>query len=113
LTPEVRYSVAAVYVDSRGFDREMLDKLRGYEGGRVETGANLLLWRPFDRSVLAGARRENPTDVPVTSAVQTFLDLKRTAGRGEEAAAAVYERQLVGQLQEAARRVEEMRPDAL
>ena len=26
----------------------------------------------------------------VTSAIQTFLDLKKLAGRGEEAAAAVY-----------------------
>ena len=44
---------------------------------------------------------------------QTFLDLKRLAGRGEEAAAAVFEKHLASQLQEAARRVKELRDDEL
>ena len=49
LAPEVRYSVAAVYVEERGFSPDVLDKLSKYKGGkRVDTGANLLLWRPFD-----------------------------------------------------------------
>ncbi|MCU0881026.1 MAG: type IV toxin-antitoxin system AbiEi family antitoxin [Pirellulaceae bacterium] len=110
LAPEVRYSVGAVYVESSGFDRKMLDRLGAYQGGkRVDTGANLLLWRPFDPSALAGRRTENGTDAPVTSAIQTFLDLKRMAGRGEEAAAAVYERQLVGELRRAAERIKELR----
>jgi hypothetical protein len=114
LAPEVRYNVAAVFVDSRGFDRPMLDRLGSYQGGkRVDTGANLLLWRPFDRSVLAGRRTASDTGAPVTSAIQTFLDLKQMAGRGEEAAAAVYERQLVRELREAAERVQEMRHDEL
>jgi hypothetical protein len=108
LAPEVRYNVAAVYVGSHGFDREMLDRLGSYQGGKpVETGANLLLWRPYDRSALAGGAK-NDTGEPVTSAIQTYLDLKRMAGRGEEAAAAVYERQLVRGLREAAERVKEM-----
>ena len=110
LAPEVRYNVGAVYVDSRGYDREVFSKLSSYQGGkRVETGANLLLWRPFDPSALVGSRPESPSEAPVTSAIQTFLDLKRMAGRGEEAAAAVYERRLASQLQEAAQRGEEMR----
>ena len=110
LAPEVRYAVAAVYVDDRGFDREILGTLSRYKGGkRVETGANLLVWRPFDRSVLAGSRSEKPTTPPVTSAIQTYLDLKKLGGRGEEAAAAVYERLLVGPLRDAAKRNEGMR----
>ena len=60
LAPEVRYSVAAVYVEERGFSPDVLDKLSKYKGGkRVDSGANLLLWRPFDQSVLAGSRSED------------------------------------------------------
>jgi len=93
-----------VYVESSGFARKMLDRLSDYQGGkRVDTGANLLLWRPFDPSALAESRAENETDTPVTSAIQTFLDLKRLTGRGEEAAAAVYDRQLVTCLRQAAK----------
>ena len=47
IAPEVRYSVGAVYVESNGFDRNMLERLGAYQGGKpVDTGANLLLWRP-------------------------------------------------------------------
>jgi hypothetical protein len=114
LAPEVRYNVAAVYVDSRGFDRKMLGGLGSHEGGRpVETGANLLLWRPYDPSVLVGSRVEGEAELPATSAIQTLLDLRRLGGRGEEAAAAVYERLIVQPLKEAAQRIEEMRHDKL
>jgi len=107
--PEVRYSVAAVYVDDRGFDRELFDKLNSYQGGkRAETGANLLLWRPFDRSVFADSESTGPAEPPMTSALQTYLDLKRLAGRGEEAAAAIYEKHLGPPLHEAAQRVREL-----
>ena len=59
---EVRYSVAAVYVEERGFSPDVLEKLGKYKGGkRVDSGANLLLWRPFDSSVLAGSRSEDDT----------------------------------------------------
>ena len=110
LAVEVRYSVAAVYVDDRGFDRAAFDKLANYKGGkRVQSGANLLLWRPFDRSVLSGNRSGNTKALPVTSAIQTYLDLKRLAGRGAEAAAAVFERLLAGPLRAAAERNEELR----
>jgi hypothetical protein len=109
IAPEVRYSVAAVYVESDGFDRKKLDTLSGYEGGkRVDTGPNLLLWRPFDPSVLAGSLTENGTDAPVTSAIQTYLDLRQMAGRGEEAATATYQRVLAGELQRSAERVKEL-----
>jgi hypothetical protein len=114
LAPEVRYNVAAVYVDSRGFDREKLAKLGSYQGGKpVETGANLLLWSPYDASVLIGSRGESEAESPVTSAIQTFLDLRRLGGRGEEAATAVYDRLIVRPLKEAAQQIEEMRHDRL
>jgi hypothetical protein len=103
-----------VYVDGRAFDRETLDRLGSSLGGkRVETGANLLLWRPFDRSVLAGCQTIDPADPPVISALQTYLDLKQLAGRGEEAAKAVYTKYLADPLHHAARRAEELRHEAL
>ena len=109
LAPEVRYNVGAVYVDSHGFDGEMLGKLGTYQGGKpVETGANLLLWCPYDASVLVGSRKESEAELPVTSAIQTFLDLRRLGGRGEEAAVAVYERLLAQPLKEAAQQIEDM-----
>jgi hypothetical protein len=109
LAPEVRYNVAAVYVDSRGFDREMFGKLGTYQGGKpVETGANMLLWCPYDTSVLVGSRKESEGELPVTSAIQTFLDLRRLGGRGEDAAAAVYERLIAQPLKEAVQQIEEM-----
>ncbi len=70
---------------------------------------NLLLWRPFDPSVLAGSSSEDGSALKVTSAIQTFLDLKKLAGRGEEAAAAVYDRLLAGPLRDAAQRSQEAR----
>lgn len=114
LAPEVRYNVANLYVEGRGFEQDMLEKLKSYNGGkRVETGANLLLWRPFDLSVLANSQTEKRAETPVASAIQTYLDLRQLAGRGEEAATAVYERLLVGPLREASRQIEEMRRDEL
>lgn len=112
LAPEVRYSVAAVYVEDLGFDRAMLEKLGKHQGGkRVETGANLTLLRPFDRSVFVNARPAGTNKAPVTSAIQTYLDLKKMAGRGEEAAAALFDRMLAGPMREAAQRTEGMQHD--
>ncbi len=109
LAPEVRHKVTSVYVESSGFDRMLLEKLRSDHGGKiVETGANLQLWRPFDRSVFVGSAPQDRPGPPITSALQTFLDLKRIKGRGEEAAAAVLERLLARPLRDAAQRVEEM-----
>ena len=45
----------------------------------------------------------------MTSALQTYLDLQRLTGRGEEAATAIYDKHLGPQLQEAAQRVKELR----
>lgn len=95
LAPEVRYSVAAVYVDDAGFRPTLLDQLSKESGGkRVDTGPNLLLWRPYDESVFAGAVELGKPQQPVTSALQTYLDLRNMAGRGEEAAKAVFDKLL-------------------
>jgi hypothetical protein len=95
LAPEVRYSVAAVYVDAAGFDPKLLDQLTAEYGGKpVDTGPNLLLWRPFDQSVFVGAFNAGKPEQPVTSALQTYLDLNHQGGRGEDAASALFEKHL-------------------
>lgn len=121
LAAEVRYSVGAVYIEDRGFDRKLLDQLGvEYSGKRVDSGANLLLWRPFDRSVFAGrvpatladsdSSRETDGDQPtpwVTSPLQTWLDLRRSGGRGEDAAKAIFEKHLGHDFQAVVEREEE------
>lgn len=112
LAPEVRYAVAAVYVDERGFEKPKFAELATQLGGkRVDTGANLYLWRPFDRSVFAGTSEAD--EASVTSALQTYLDLKRTPGRGEDAANAVFEKYLSRELHAAANREEERQRGAV
>jgi hypothetical protein len=108
LAPEVRYSVASVYVEDRGFERPALDMLAADHGAkRVETGPNLFLWRTFDSSVFASSERLADDAAITTSPLQTYLDLKRTPGRGEGAAGAVYEKCLLHGLQAAADRAKE------
>jgi hypothetical protein len=102
LAPEVRYNVASVYVEDRGFDPDLLVRLtRDHGGRRVDTGATLTLWRPYDPSVFVFA------PPLTTSPLQTYLDLRRTAGRGEDAAKAVYDKWLASDLKAAAERAKE------
>lgn len=96
LAPEVRYSVASVYVDENAFLPDRFESLRIDCGAReVESGANLVLLTPFDQSVFVG-RVESPE--PTTSALQTYLDLQSVTGRSVEAAEAVFEKHLRGLL---------------
>jgi len=105
LAPEVRYGVGTVYVENRGFDQTQLDQLIARSGGkRVDTGANLILWRPYDQSVFASVV---DGEISATSALQTYLDLKRTPGRGEEAAKAIFEKHLNNAFQEAVKNEEQ------
>jgi hypothetical protein len=111
LAPEVRHTLATVYVEERGFDREKLDLLTKFFHGKVvDSGANAQLWRPFDDSVFAHdvppIEWQHP-EVPATSALQTYVDVKQLAGRGEEAATAVYDNLLLPGLTAAARQIEE------
>jgi hypothetical protein len=110
LAPDVRYNVAAVYVEDRGFGQGQLDLLATkYGGQRVDTGPNMYLWRPFDRSVFASIANAGQPEQPATSPLQTYLDLKRAAGRGEDAANAVFEKYLSRDLQATANREGERR----
>ncbi len=103
LAREVRYSVAAVYVDDAGFDPKLMAQLAAEYGGKpVDTGPNLLLWRPFDSSVFAGVVSAGEPEQQVASVLQTYLDLCHQGGRGEEAASALFEKHLGRELTAAA-----------
>lgn len=92
LAPEVRYSVASIYVENvlqrpsslASFCTECKAKI-------VDAGANLILLTPFDQSVFV---RSTSASAQITSALQTYLDLKVMAVRGEDAAKAIYEKHL-------------------
>jgi hypothetical protein len=107
LAPEVRFNVGALYLDERSFNPELLDQLCAECGGkRVDSGANVELWRPFDRSVFADRESVDNTHFVTTSALQTYLDLRQIPGRGEDAAKALFEKRLAERLRVAAARAE-------
>lgn len=90
--PEVRYTVASIYVGSEALGPRWLESLRVDCGAKeVESGANLVLLTPQDRSVFV-----RPLAAPqqTTSPLQTYLDLQSMAGRGSEAAEAVFKKHL-------------------
>jgi hypothetical protein len=90
--PEVRYSVATVYLSAEAFRIDRLASIEAECGAKeVDSGANLVLLAPFDKSVFTG-RIASPEQT--TSPLQTYLDLQSMAGRGVEAAKAVYEKHL-------------------
>ena len=90
--PEVRHTVASLYVTSEALGPSRLNALREKCGAReVESGANLGLMTPYDKSVFV---RRVAIPEQTTSPLQTYLDLQAMAGRGSEAAEAVFEKHL-------------------
>jgi len=77
--PMVRYQRAMAYIS--GNNDEIASRL---ELKSVASGANVSLVEPYDDGVFNGA--ETRDAVKVTSPLQTYLDLCRIKGRGEEAA---------------------------
>ena len=85
IAPMVRYNRAAIYVES------VPRQLSGELGLKpVSTGANLVVWTPFDPSVFYDQREMN--GVSVASPIQLYLDLIGEPGRGEEAAQEILEK---------------------
>ncbi len=77
--PMVRYQRAMAYISGN------IDEVaRRLELKSVASGANISLVAPYDDGVFSGA--ETKDAVNVTSPLQTYLDLCRIKGRGEEAA---------------------------
>lgn len=106
--PDVRYQVSALYVEEDAFNSEGVGQLINELSAKtVDSGHVLELWKPYDRSVFADSETSRDDVLPATSALQTYLDLRRTPGRGEEAANALFDKRLRGDLHIAAEQVRE------
>ncbi|MBL8813376.1 MAG: hypothetical protein JNM43_24635 [Planctomycetaceae bacterium] len=93
LAPMVKTPVVTAYVDPMPAFTLRTDQLAAETGiARVESGANLILWEPYDTSVFTDRRFSDDTRVSWTSPIQTWLDLIQLKGRGQEAADEVYQR---------------------
>jgi len=84
IAPAVRYQRVTAYV--LGDIPALADQL-GLKP--VSSGGNVTLVEPYDAGVFYGTRKID--GAPIVSPVQLYLDLARTKGRGEEAAAAILE----------------------
>jgi hypothetical protein len=84
IAPNVRYQKAMAYVSEQS--EEVVSQLTLKE---VPSGANMLLFTPYDEGVFYGVREID--GISIVSSVQLYLDLKNIPGRGEEAAMAVFE----------------------
>lgn len=82
--PAVRYQRTMAYI--LGDIGPLIDLL---EIKPVESGFNLTLLEPYDEGVLYGSQEIDGTQI--VSPIQLYLDLKNLAGRGDEAAEALYE----------------------
>ena len=87
LAPMVRYNRASLYVEAN--PRKLMDEL---SLKTVNTGANLTIWQPDDPFVFYGMRDSN--GISVVSPIQLYLDLMTDAGRGEEAALEILEKEI-------------------
>lgn len=85
LAPNVRYNRVLAFVQG-----DALSIAEELAANRVASGANLLLYVPFDAGVFYDSRTVDGQCV--TSPIQTYLDLRQQRGRGDEAADAVLER---------------------
>ncbi|MDO8963345.1 MAG: type IV toxin-antitoxin system AbiEi family antitoxin [Coriobacteriia bacterium] len=87
LAPRVRYNRATIYVSSR-----MESAAAGAGLKPVDSGANVVLLRPFDEGVYDGST--DRYGLRAVSPVQMYLDLCSMPGRGAEAAQEILEREL-------------------
>ena len=93
-SPVVRYKKVETYVKSEYLD----DFIQDMNLQRVSTGGNIIITIPHDENPLLFSRKID--GVPVTSPVQTVLDLLGSAGRGEEAANAIITKQYYGEMKD-------------
>jgi hypothetical protein len=92
-SPMVRYDKSVVYIDKKvETETNLKALLRHIDAREVDTGANLTLWITDDTGVFSDAREID--GVKVVSPLQLYLDLKVLAGRGEDAAQEILEREL-------------------
>jgi hypothetical protein len=87
--PAVRQPRTWLYVDS-GIEHDFASKA---DAKLVDSGENLVVLIPDDSGVFYQAE-PGTNRLPCTNAVQTYVDLAKAGGRGEEAAEAVLEQRL-------------------
>lgn len=86
-----RYAPAVRYQRTMAYILGDLDPVVDFlEIKPVESGFNLTLLKPYDEGVFYGTQEID--GVQIVSPIQTYLDLKSQAGRGDEAAEALYEK---------------------
>ncbi len=83
LSPMVRGQRGMIYIDG---DILLLAKRLGLKP--VDSGANIILIQPYDTGIFW--KTQTVDGIEIVTSVQVFLDLKRTPGRGEEAADFLY-----------------------
>lgn len=88
--PVVRYKKVEIYIEQIEFENFIQDM----ELQSVSSGGNVIITVPHDETLLMFSKIID--GVPVTSPVQTILDLLGNAGRGEEAAEAVIMKEYYG-----------------
>ncbi len=90
--PHVRQPKTWVYVAASVVEKF----LRRLEAKEVDSGENLIVLIPNDEGVfyLCDRPRRGRARLPATNPVQTYVDLWRSGGRGEEAAEALLEQVL-------------------
>jgi len=88
--PAVRQPRTWLYLDRR-FELEFQTAM---EAKPVDSGENLVVLMPDDRGVFYRAETST-TRLACTNAVQTYVDLARAGGRGEEAAEAILRQRLI------------------
>lgn len=92
-SPMVRYDKSVVFIDKKVETEDKLKALlRHLDAREVDTGVNCTLWITDDPAVFSDAREVD--GVKVVSPLQLYLDLKVLAGRGEDAAQDILEKEL-------------------
>lgn len=86
-SPRVRYNRATIYVQSKIDSVAMNTRLKP-----VDSGGNVVLLKPFDDGVFEGV--ETRYGLQTVSPAQLYADLRSIAGRGDEAAEEILEREL-------------------
>ena len=88
IAPSVRSKVVMAYIEN---GVEQLIEATGLK--EVSSGANTLLLNPYDKGIFYGTRTVD--DIRIVSPVQIYLDLQGFRGRGQEAAEAVFEKDIL------------------
>jgi len=87
IAPFVRSMKFFSYIDG-----DIEDIAKTLQMKKVESGANVTLFQPYDKGIFYGLQELN--GIKVVSDIQLYLDLKSYKGRGEEAAQAIFEQKI-------------------